>query len=110
MNTQDKSLKLAELMKWKLDTTATPIITINPHFIQYFVKGFHTFLEPYAETSDGLAQFATILLKFPKVMSRKETYNYDDGPVMFSVWKSVEPTQTNILDEILRMNGVDIDD
>ena len=95
MNEQEKSLELAELMGWKLVTIfgdADWHIVREPAFLN---NDKFPVLEPYAYDADGLAQFAAILLKFPEVF---EDFMYE-----------FIPTQSNILDEILRMNGVEID-
>jgi len=101
MTEQEKSLKLAELMGWDVGNdsqTGRLVVTIR-----HGMSGW--FLEPYAgDTTGGLAQFAAILLKFPEVMKR--IYWYDDA-IQHCV-DTIPPTQTNILDEVLAMHGVDI--
>jgi len=97
MNEQEKSLKLAELCPdiwafWKPE------------------KDWN----PYSESINGLAQFAAILLKFPEVMCSLVPITYFDADEdeRKSLRKTMNyngPTQANILDEILRMNGVEID-
>jgi len=80
MNEKEKSLELAKLMGWREK--------INP-----YGKG-------------GLAQFAAILLKFPEVFEYAEGGGYlkptEHGGC------DMAPTQENILDEILKINGVNI--
>lgn len=108
MNEQEKSLKLAELMGWRIvyheecyanvqKDSGNPLKTES--------------LEPYCEDSNlGLAQFAAILLKNMEVLAhfcRADIRSEQDNE--FSVELVGEPTQANILDEILRMNGVAID-
>jgi len=94
MTEQEKSLKLAELMGWS--------IFEGKRFLHTGEE-----LEPYADTRSGLAQFAAILLKFPEAMT---SYGMKcDGSVyLCDSPDDCPPTQTNILDEILRMNGVDV--
>ena len=116
MNTQDKSLKLAELMKWEVEDFPSLIGRgSSPLIASHEFKG--EWVRIYPDDSDNhddkilsLAQFAAILLKFPEVMAR--IVNYEE-----SLWEwypsadangHLEPTQANILDEILRMNGVDV--
>jgi len=106
MTNDEKSLKIAELMGWKgyyTDFTRHDFIwDCNPDFDCTQYK-----LEPYEKSEEGLAQFAAILLKFSDIMQRFGRLN--------GVWHirckkheitEREPTQANILDEILRMNGV----
>ena len=108
MTEKEKSLKLAELMGWKLVTifgdadwniVREPALLNNDEF---------PVLEPYVYGADGLAQFAAILLKFPDVMTFV-SYEADTTLKMYNGLELKEPTQSNILDEILRMNGVKID-
>jgi len=81
MNTQDKSLKLAELMGW-MELPAMP--------------------QPYEDSVIGRAEFAAILLKY-----LEEDQYFFEGWI--SRWGTSKPmTQANILDEILRMNGVEL--
>jgi hypothetical protein len=92
MKEQEKSLKLAELMGWE---------TIVDNMGRYLVVNtsynwlHHSYLTPYGSGSYSLAQFAAILLANIQV-TRTAGYRY------------IEPTQANILDEILRMNGVEV--
>ena len=58
---------------------------------------------PYSDGTIGRAQFAGILLRFPEVMD--EILNHPEKGKRFTI----DPTQANILDAILRMNGYDID-
>ena len=96
MTEQEKSLKLSELMGWRLYENEGKFFTHDMGC-----------LCPYNELprGSGRAQFAAILLRFPEVMARfvgvKNEYEITMLP-----WN--EPTQANILDEILRMNGVDV--
>ena len=109
MNEHEKSLKLADLMGWKIRDDC--LSHRGYHLIE--TKSYnwlhHSYLSPYSDSEESLAQFAAILLKFPEVMIRfvddatsgegtfgKEYYGYD------------KPTQANILNEILVMNGVKI--
>jgi len=73
-------------------------------------------LFPYASGTFGLAQFAAILLRFPGVMTRVEDCSDIHGIIDIAIVKRkgacggpYAPTQANILDEILRMNGKEID-
>jgi len=98
MNEQEKSLKLAELMGWD--------IKVDPLGFAYFECN-NGKLVPYELSRNGLAQFAAILLKFPEVMhAYVSKYQAHGNPSDILRWKR-KPTQANILDEILRMNGVD---
>ena len=65
---------------------------------------------PYNDTDRGLAQFAAIMLKFfPVVMTRLSFVEcIVNGSCMQNMSQPIAPTQANILDEILRMNGVAI--
>ena len=101
MNTKDKSIKLAELMELTDRTHANSIY----HYVMW--NGKKTAFTPYYGTDTGRAQFAAILLKFPEVMQYSnlvwwDSYNDCQNP------DYLPPTQANILDEILRMNGVDV--
>ena len=98
MNEQEKSLKLAELMEW--ETRLTCIVKNAPSSVKVYADkesgiGFAE-LQPYSKEEIGLSQFAAILLKFPEVMEFSTEWTYN------------KPTQANILNEILRMNGVEI--
>ena len=109
---KQKSLVLAELMGWKvkldsLSSKGHPLIECDSYNFIY-----HSYLSPYKHTAYSMAQFAIIMLKFPDVMIRMDTRWYigffedDDGWVTESIWLHREPTQSNILDEILAMNGL----
>ena len=123
MNTQKKSLALAELMRWELFVPeGTHPDMLQDHILDYegglVLEGMP--LVPYIETRNGLAQFAAILLKYPEVMAnfcRCESSGLGDGiitPVMDVVQNEgfpiALPTQSAILDEVLRMNGIAIGD
>lgn len=89
----NKSLKLAELMGWGIEMykgreTIGAGSPMRGHYIR-----------PYEDCEHGLAQFAAILLKFPEVMN---SFSYEEGR------PDMPPTQANILDEVLRMKGVEI--
>jgi len=100
MNEQEKSLKLAELMGWEIvDSDEAGHYTVLYPFDS-------DALNPYSSQPFGLAQFAAILLKFPEVMAKTEGV----WEMTESYWETHKPTQANILDEILAMNGVDIGD
>jgi len=104
MNEQEKSLKLAELMGWEV-ISVRDMRMYNP-----FCTGTAD-IELYNETTRGLAQFAAILLRFPEVMRRFDHVGpYGDGTGGIQTADGLPPTHTNILDEILRMNGVDVDE
>lgn len=62
-------------------------------------------LNPY----ESAAQFGLIFLRYPKVMEQFCMVFQEDGVqwVKLNIYRS-EPTQSEILDEILRMNGVEI--
>jgi len=100
MNEAQKSMELAKLMGWKL--TKKLIIKKN--------HSYHlgnTPLMPYSRKVSGRAQFADILLKFPEVMCNfVEVITCGDEQLCGEIELSWKPTQQNILDEILRMNGV----
>jgi len=92
MNTQEKSLKLAELV---------------PEFSCGFRKSQWN---PYARGMAGLAQAHYILLKFPEVMTQTvevERFGEMENECMWDLVQH-KPTQANILDEILRMNGIEV--
>ena len=109
MHKRDKSLKLAELMGWTVQDSS-----LGYHYITS--KAFNAcVLAPYDENEEaiGRCQFAAILLKFPEVMLR---FKWRYRPIVLDaeskarakkIW-NIQPTQANILDEILRMNGVDV--
>jgi len=101
MNTT-KELALAKLMGWKLHQTDTKsqLYELRDKSFRY-LEGDYQPLEPYSETIAGLAQFASILLRFSQVMTLSHACHEP-------IWNAKEPTQENILDEILRMNGVAI--
>lgn len=92
MNTELKSLELARLMGWKINKSW---ILRTPYLASHE-------LNPYEQDVYGLAQFAAILLKFPWVMYQFVQQNDSSGIGI------KEPTQANILDEILAMNGLDV--
>ena len=96
MNIKDKSKALAELMG------GTP----NSVGIWYSQHGWN----PYQESISGYAQSMECLLKFPEVMCSHKFYPVGIDPYIENAKSLVdkEPTQANILDEILRMNGVEI--
>jgi len=122
VDTREKSLKLAELMGWKAYyatyETDSMVWDGSPEFdcTQYV-------LEPYEKSQEGLAQFAAIFLKHPDVMERfvctdghtdastvpDERYARYGGDYQGYLTDERKPTQENILDEILRMNGETLD-
>jgi len=95
MKETEKSLELAKLMGWReFKSTGAYMI-----FSEYELSE----LKPYCSDTQGLAQFGAILLKFPAVFEYASAggfIKYNDG------YTYTEPTQENILDEILRINGV----
>lgn len=101
MNGQEKSLALAVLMGWEL------VSTQGNHWINNWGYTASHSVDCYLDPYNNLAQFAAILLKFPEVMGRRvahPTIDPDRG-MSVSLWTIVEPTQENILDEIIKMNG-----
>ena len=113
MNTEQKSLKLAELMGWsvKQHKIRTILGKDRVDFSLDFDVNDEPFdsdmwMQPYANSKDGLAQFAAILLRFIEVMG---TIDSTQLPAISPLWDR-KPTQANILDEILRMNGVNPDE
>ena len=93
MNTQDKSFKLAELMGL---TDRTPANSIY-HYVMW--NGKKTAFTPYYDTDIGRAQFTAILLKNGAMTKR----------VMNELHNNMIPlTQESFLDELLRMNGVEV--
>jgi len=101
MKEKEKSLELAKLMGW---TDTKSIHEMLRHDVWVVWGGRHNRLCMYEANNDGLAQFAAILLKFPEVFEYAEGGGYlkptEHGGC------DMAPTQENILDEILRMNGV----
>jgi len=112
MNEQEKSLKLAELMGWKVEPDQ-----YNKPLVFSGIKSkvlYGTYYEElcmYSDEEEGLAQFAAILLKFPEVMLRIVHRTTVSSIRRESLHEDflVNPTQANILDEILRMNGINPD-
>jgi len=101
MNEHEKLLKLAELMAWK--------VAVSDEYLKVdkFGNGVFTPFNPYTRGQDGLSQFAAILLKFPQVMMQFAFDKEKDrwlGTVDGDLFHG-EPTQENILDEILRMHA-----
>jgi hypothetical protein len=92
VNTREKSLELAELMGWDVQTDQG--ITTMP-------APSRDILCPYDTYLNGRAQFADILLEYTEVM-----HKLTSGTNRF--WHGCKPTQANILDEILRMNNIEI--
>lgn len=92
----EKSRKLAELMGWKV--MVSTMGTKPKHMVNMGSSEWYT-LRPYNSDHWGLAQFAAILLKYPHVFEYAKGGGYINGK---------EPTQENILDEVLRINGIDI--
>jgi len=92
MNTYDKSLQLAKLMRWSVyyEQQTSGSVALLKHG-KHQTSGI---LNPYK----NLAQFAAILLANIEV--------FEDG--YLNGLASFKPTQENILDEILRINGVNV--
>ena len=110
MNRNDKSLKLAELMGWKITDgegqyKGSPCVKVWPDRL------WSRLLCPYEESEDGYTQAHAILLKFPEVMVRVfphvPVFDRNNNFKELQINEDFEPTQENLLDEILRMNGVD---
>jgi len=101
MNEQEKSLELAEVMGWERSELGGVSFWEGENIDLY-----HTTLCPYSSCNAGKAQFAAILLRFPEVMERftEAGSMLDDATMMRN---GMKPTQANILDEILRMNGIE---
>jgi len=94
---EQKSLALAELMGWNLEPNPYSNGTYADEDMQWNLgvlgKTHSDGLYPYEHHVFGLAQFAAILLELKT-------------PFFVRTWSAgLEPTQTNILDEILRMEG-----
>jgi len=103
MTHKEKSLELAKLMGWYVHVYDTHV-----NFESAIFEGV---LQPYEKNEYGLAQFAAILLKFPEVIFRQaDITSIDTGKdIGFdSRWHYYDFNQTEILDEILRMNGVEL--
>lgn len=99
MNEKEKSLGLARLMG--IVTEDRGLLCVQGTFAGDQYNGMPEIWQPYAQNKNGLAQFAAILLRFPDVMHRFgccEAHDFDE----------IAATQTNILDEILRMNEVEL--
>jgi len=121
MNEQEKSIELAKLMVWKTWLSADFSSTKVADGLGNVSYGGNR-LDPYGVGLVGKAQFAEILLKFPEVIERfvsseghthlntttEERYRRYGG--MFQGFITAEKpfTQCDVLDEILRMNEVDI--
>ena len=94
---QEKCLAIAGLMAWE-----------KPHYAKdghIALGGSCMQLHPYRECSDGLAQFASILLAFPEVL-RNWDWHHRYRPLAIEWGTAREATQANILNEILRIKGV----
>ncbi|MDX8383422.1 MAG: hypothetical protein R8M45_05030 [Ghiorsea sp.] len=90
MNEQEKSLEHARIMGWRIYQKSFGDIYTRVKVYDYGVS-----LRPYADDEEGLAQFAAILLKY---------LQDDDMPPLLMF----DPTQENILNEILVNNDVEI--
>jgi len=121
---KQRSLALAELMEWQLEPD---ILSDDGYpYLKYDPANpiCLSHLSPYKHSVCSKAQFAIILLKFPEVMVnlcesvKLTTKGYDewaDGDCQFPapdyerdvvISLKCEPTQANILDEILAINGL----
>ena len=110
----EKSLALAKLMGWKL----RPVYgQMSSGIIHYEITNDYNFIGtmlcPYKDNPTGLAQFAAILLRFPKVMCLfhqvKHVIDWPEGYTEETnkfYWRPKEPTQENILDAILQMHSM----
>ena len=117
MNEQEKSVKLAELMEWEEENGFIHNVSLpRPEHLRNPVErcddgqwrlnplekkewdhpGPMTFC-PYSDNFQGRIQFSAILMKFPDVLFGSMYDNLLDGDVQ---------TRSDVLDEILRMNGV----
>jgi len=100
MSDHEKSLKLAELMGWKLTPDEKSILTTT--------DAVYGHLDPYGRHRGGMAQFAAILLKYPMVIT-----SFIEAPCCGyeqccgELRLASNPTQEQILDEVLRMEGGD---
>jgi len=109
MNIKDKGIALSKLMGWD-------VVTLTGDSDWYVVREAilkldeYPVLEPYSPRGEGLAQFAAILLQFPDVFAEfdKNKYGWEqrDCEGNWNVGDEYKPTQENILDEILKLNGV----
>jgi len=111
MNEQEKSLALAKLMKWK-PYLWNGIYVIDKGGIPTrgkYISGYsRENLCPYSPNKEGRAQFAAILLEFPEAMCEMIV---PDGALYLKLrFKDTESTQSNFLDEVLRLNGVNPDE
>jgi hypothetical protein len=117
VDTREKSLKLAYLTGWRVYWEDNGVCS-NP-VLKMGRKQISGTLAPY----NNLAQFAAIFLKHPDVMERfvctdghtdastvtDERYARYGGVYQGYLTDKRKPTQENILDEILRMNGETLD-
>jgi len=97
MNEQEKSVKLDKLMSWKAGDYYSDSIAEED------------LINPYGESTEELAQFAKILLRFPEVFAEFDSGKYGwERRNMTGGWDvgdEHKPTQSNILDEILCLYG-----
>lgn len=98
MDTQRKALalgKLGEPICWQANPTSMvwPELDDGP---QHYT--------PYRDTPEGRAQFAALILENIQLLPQFEQEHDQCGR-----WWPFEPTQANLLDEILRKHGVDLD-
>lgn len=102
---REKSKALATLMSWHILQQPEKIIKFRNAYLVSFNGPSkklcdYVELEPYAKTTNGLMQFAKILLSHIEVWDRFNAVG--------SLYTSNKPTQKNILDEILLANNVKI--
>ncbi len=101
MNEEQKTLILADLMGWNVVLSEAK-------------DEYHQFnnvdLRPYDFCDEGLSQFAEIILKFPSYVDKFHTETKTGmTSAFFDGWyQNNAPTQVNILDEILIINGIRI--
>jgi len=107
-----KSLALAELMGWEINNAANasePVSVCTDYAVSTIDSQPTSYwLQPYEHTAVGLAQFAAILLKFPRVFCRFTQGDFDGFTSLLfddGYHDKLEPTQANVLDEILKMQG-----
>lgn len=93
MKIEDKNKALAELLGITTSDSGIGFITITSAG-DMNGKSFN----PYLDTTNGLAQFGAITLRFPEDILSLSRYEY-----LNTEW--VENMQANVLDEVIRANG-----
>jgi len=96
-----KNLSLAKLMNWKVKLISDDIFELRE---QQFESDGYPLLDPYSDS----AQFVSIFMRFPQVVDSFHTEQKTGmTSAFYQGWcHDLCPTQENILDEILRMNGL----